>query len=139
MKEEYWANYKASSVYPIHEHEQWIREPANAKTLGIPLCLMNFALGKFRTGDDRDAFLRFLMKGAPIMRVRGHGVMVTFEYHAKAEQKPMSMIHKLGAQWFGPYTLVNIFNFATDVSTQVHWADLCACDELTPTQESVEQ
>ena len=123
MKEGYWVNYETADVFLIDEHERWVRREGNAATLGVSASVMQLALVKYEPGKDRDRFLKHLMSEAPIMRVRGHGEMVTFEYDSRSEAKPLAMIKKLGEEWFGPLTLVNIFNFADGKHLQCVWQD----------------
>jgi len=120
MKEGYWINYKTGKEFPIHEHEQWIRVPKNAKKLGVPknvIALFN----DFKPDRDRDKFLMFIMKHAPVMRVRGHGNYATFEYASRNRRDPMDAIWMWGQQNAGPFTGLYIVNFATREKAQMNW------------------
>jgi hypothetical protein len=131
MKEGYWINYETEEAFLIDEHERWIRREGNAATVGIPASVMSEAVAKYEPTKDRDRFLKHLMAEAPIMRVRGHGEMVTFEYDSNLDEKPLAMIKTLGEEWFGPHTLVNVFNFANGNHQQCAWKDW-GKDCLTP-------
>ena len=79
MREGYWINYRGGRVELIDEHQQWVRRPGHAARLGIAEeAVAEFA--RFDPATDRHAFLRFLMRRAPVMRVRGHGASVTLEF-----------------------------------------------------------
>jgi hypothetical protein len=111
MKEGYWINYRSGKVFEITEHEQWIRDEGNARALGIPPRV--FARFRdFVSGTDRDMFLLFLMKSAPVMRVRGHGVTVTFEFWSRSNVRPMAAIRSWAKRNAGSANALNIVNLA---------------------------
>ena len=110
MKDGWWINYKTGNQFPIHEHELWIRDPVNAKVLGIPPALTR-QFSRYLTGRDRNAFLTWLMKKAPIMRVRGHGLSVTFEYHATDNRLPLKSIRLFASEECSPESILHIVNF----------------------------
>jgi hypothetical protein len=124
MKEGYWANYNTGKVFLIDEHEMWIRREGNADKLGLSEKLFTATTAKYKPQKDRDEFLKNLMRHAPIMRVRGHGDVVTFEYSSKSEVKPWESIRRQGSEWFGPYTVVNIYNFETRTTVRDYWRDM---------------
>ena len=83
MKEGYWLNYKTGQTVPIGykgDHERWIRGAGNARELGVPADIIR-RFGEFTPCIDRDRFLTFVLRYAPVMRVRGHIDHVTFEFH----------------------------------------------------------
>lgn len=84
MKEGYWVNYRSGKEFVIREHEQWIREPKNAKKLGLSANVIK-SFSKFKAVKDRDKFLLFVMKNAPVMRIRGHGNYASFEYSSSPD------------------------------------------------------
>lgn len=122
MREGYWINYERNKVFDITEHEDWIRSPGNAKKLGVPNSLIGM-FGKFKPKKDRDKFLLFLMQNAPIMRVRGHGGMVTFEYSSRSKSDPIDSIFEFCKENAGPFTQLNIINFATKEQTAMYFHD----------------
>ena len=118
MTEGYWINYSSGKIFSIHEHEQWIRDPKNAKSLGLsPILIKSF--GKFKPERDRDKFLLFLMRQAPIMRVRGHGSYITFEFSSSSRQTVMDEILMFCKKNAGPYTTLYINNFTTKETVQM--------------------
>lgn len=110
MKEGYWVNYRTGKEIPIYEHEDWIRTPGNAKKLGLPAALIK-SFDKFRPKRDRDKFLLFIMKNAPVMRVRGHGNFVSFEYGSSNDKRPLDAVWSFLDDYAGPFTGVRIVNF----------------------------
>lgn len=133
MKEGYWINYETESIFLIDEHEQWIRRDGNAHKLGISASTMRTAISQYTQFTDRNAFLTYLMRHAPIMRVRGHVDMVTFEFHSEGSELPIRTISKFGEDYLGPHSVLNIFNFASNTTWRGQLSDLakaCCADCL---------
>ena len=122
MKEGLWINYSTGKQFPVDEHEQWLRSGDNAKKLGVPKNIVA-SFGEFTPGKDRDKFLLFVMKHAPVMRVRGHGISVSFEYNSRSRRDPLDAIWMWGQRNAGPFTSFFIVNFATREKTQMYWQD----------------
>jgi hypothetical protein len=118
MREGYWINYETGNVFPIDEHETWVRNRANAKKLGIPASTFK-QFPKFKVVDDREAFLVFLLKEAPVMRVRGHGIDTTFEYYNRQCGEALEAIREFSQKNGGPFSTLNIHNLATGEATSV--------------------
>jgi hypothetical protein len=123
MKEGYWINYRTGKVFKIHEHEQWIRDAANARKLGLSRQVID-GFCDFKPAVDRSRFLLFLMTKCPIMRVRGHGDDVTFEFRARSMARPMAAIRQWAGRNAGPMTLLNIVNLANMKRVHVLYKDL---------------
>lgn len=122
MKEGYWINYRTGRTFEIHEHEQWIRAEGNAQRLGVPSRVIA-CFRDFKPTTDRDKFLLHVMKCAPVMRVRGHGDSVTFEFWARLKVKPLDAIRLWIEKNAGPWTLLNIVNLARQESAQLYYKD----------------
>ena len=122
MKEGYWINYRTGRIFPVNEHEQSLREPGAAKKMGVPDKVIS-SFKKFDPVEDRDKFLLFVIQNSPLIRVRGHGDFVTFEYFLRNRQEPLDAIWEFGKQNAGPYTAMLIRNFATGESTQINFSD----------------
>jgi hypothetical protein len=122
MKEGYWLNYRTGKEFEIDEHERWLRAPGNARKLGVPPNVI-IMFNNFRPEKDRDKFLLFVMKSAPVIRARGHGSHMTFEYASRDRQSPMDSVWMLAKQHAGLFTQLDIVNFATGESTQVSFQD----------------
>jgi hypothetical protein len=84
-----WANWRhPSRVFEVGDHQTWVRDPANACRLGVAAEVMDrFTDFPYVHGDEqaRAVFLRLVMANAPVMRIRGHGDHITFEYHASTD------------------------------------------------------
>lgn len=111
MREGYWVNYDNDKTFDVEEHEQFIREPKNAKAMGVPANVIK-DFKKFTPVKDRDKFLLYVMKHAPLMRVRGHGNAITFEY-ATRSRRPMDAIWTWAKENAGPFTFIQIYNLET--------------------------
>ena len=118
MREGYWINYDSGKVFEVDEHEQWIRVSGNAQKLGVPKSVIAM-FKNFTPVRDRDKFLLFVMQHAPVMRARGHGEYVTFEYSTRDRSGPMDAIWIWGKKNAGPYTQMSINNFATKENTSI--------------------
>ena len=120
--EGYWANYDTGKIFPIDEHERWLRTPGNAKKLGLsPKVISMFK--SFRVEKDRDKFLMFVVAHAPVIRIRGHGYSTTFEYSSHSKREPLDVIWKYGKQNFGEASGLYIVNFATHESVQMSYQE----------------
>jgi hypothetical protein len=122
MKGGYWINYRTGKDFEIDEHETWLRRKGNAKKLGLPKKVVT-AIKEFKPVKDREKFLTFVMQHAAVMRVRGHGNYVTFEYSSRSRRDPMDSIWLWGLQNAGPYTGMYIVNFATGEKTSIYWRE----------------
>lgn len=118
MREGYWINYATSKTFDINEHEMWLRVPGNAKKLGLPREVIGM-FRNFKPVVDRDKFLMFVMKHAPVMRVRGHGTTVAFEYNSTSRRDPMDAIWIFGKENLGPFSTLYIVNFATNEKVEI--------------------
>jgi len=120
MREGMWINYRTGKTFDIDEHERWLRRDDNADKLGVPQKVQD-AFGEFEPVKDRDKFLLFVMKHAPVMRVRGHGNYVTFEFSSRQKRQVMDEIWLWGLKNAGALTGLYIVNFATGEKTNVYW------------------
>jgi hypothetical protein len=69
--------------------------------------------GRFRPEADRERFLVFVMRHSPVMRVRGHGSFVTFEYWARTDGKAVKQaVRRFAKRFLGPMTGLNVVNLA---------------------------
>ena len=111
MEMGFWLNYRTGKEFRIDEHEQWIRKWTNAKKLGITKDVYDEMIEKFELRKDRDKMLLWLMSRTSIMRIRGHGVSVTFEFGSDSSKKPLESIWMWGEDYAGDYTHLHITNF----------------------------
>lgn len=122
MKNGYWINYRTGNQVEVGEHEDWLRNPANARTLGIPETVIA-TFSQFQPVADRDKFLRYVMQNAPIMRVRGHGQEISFEYHSSSSKAPLEAVSEVAQRVAGPFTGIYIANLATGETASMSYKD----------------
>ena len=122
MKTGFWGNYETGVIFEIDEHELWIRRGNNASCLGIPDKVVS-RFKSFKAGKDRDRFLRFLFASAPVMRIRGHGESVTFEFSSGNRELPLMLIRRWGEDNAGPCLRLKIVNFKTGEARECLWKD----------------
>ena len=122
MNSGYWINYRTGKVFRIDEHERWIRRWPNAKKLGIPEDLFN-EFSEFEPEKDRNEFLMYVMEKAPVMRMRGHGSVYSFEFNTRRAKKPIESVWEFGMDYAGDYTSMYVVNFATKETVQMLFKD----------------
>lgn len=139
MKDGYWINYETGKNFEIDEHERWIRRGGNATKLGIPSFIQD-DFEKYVQVDQRNEFLMYLMQNAPIMRMRGHGTYLTFEFSSDSIRKPLEAVYEFCSNRAGPYTQLIINNFAKKDSVQLNWKEFKQrySDDETILRESLE-
>jgi hypothetical protein len=125
VREGYWINYHKSPplIVEVDEHEQFLRRPGNADKLGISDSMVHELFTKFEPVKDRDKMLTRLMHQAPLMRVRGHGTDITFEFASHSRRDPLEAISDFARKNAGPYTWLNIVNLATGESNSLTYED----------------
>ncbi|MDD2478727.1 MAG: hypothetical protein PHS31_02415 [Victivallaceae bacterium] len=119
MKEGFWGNYQTGEWHEIDEHEKWLRRGGNAKKLGV----LPEIIARFSEFDNRETLLPFAFANAPVMRWRGHGPSVTFEFNSESWEQPLSLISiwcKLSA---GPYLCLRMVNFHSMEIRETLWKD----------------
>ena len=115
MKEGWWVNYETGRYVALKcrglDHEGIIRNPENQQWLGLsPSVIQN--IYRFKPVQDRDSLLLHIMKATPLMRIRGHGAYVTFEFSSDEEYQPLEAIRRWVKKNAGPMTVLNIVNFS---------------------------
>ena len=120
MKEGFWGNYETCVWFQIDEHEMWLRRGDNAAQLGIPESVIT----EFSHFPNRETLLPFVFRHAPVMRWRGHGVSVTFEFHAEDWEKPLELIRKWCALFAGDFLFLRMVNFRGMEIREMLWKDL---------------
>jgi len=120
MNEGYWGNYMTGEIFLIDEHEMWIRRGNNASKLGIPQAVQR-RFKEFMVKEDRDRLLSFIFAHAPVMRFRGHGSYVTFEFNCADWAKPLELVCIWSEANAGPLLGLLIVNFATNEAIEATW------------------
>ena len=106
----FWLNYNTGKEFRIDEHERWIRRWINAKKIGISETIYKQYIDKFEPVEDRDKMLLWIMNIAPLMRVRGHGTTVTFEFATEKVRSALDAIYDWGENYAGDYSNFHISN-----------------------------
>ena len=122
MKDGFWLNYRTGEYYLIDEHEMWLRTPGNAQKLGVSQKLID-KFSDFTPVRDRNKFLIWVMQNSPVMRIRGHGGYVTFEYSSRSQSAPLDTILMWGKNNLGPLSEMHIVNFAGSEMTNIRWCE----------------
>lgn len=120
MRDGMWINYRTGKSFNIDEHERWLRRKGNADKLGVPKKVQD-KFDEFEPVKDRNKFLLFVMNNSSVMRVRGHGNYVSFEFSSRRKRQVMEEIWLWGLKNAGAYTGMYIVNFATGEKTNVYW------------------
>ena len=120
MKEGFWGNYETGEWFRIDEHERWLRTPGNAERLGVP----EETAAAFAKYQTRDELLPFVYRHAPVMRWRGHGSSVTFEFDSAEWGRPLELIHNWGRSFAGDHLHFHMVNFRTMEVRDALWRDL---------------
>lgn len=115
MKDGYWINWQTGKVLEMPaggDHEVFIRQVENAKSLSVPDSVFQ-QFTRFKIGEafDRHKFLVWLFKAVRLIRVRGHGNWTSFNFSARCNDKPYKAIQRCAAKWFGPVMLMEVVNF----------------------------
>lgn len=122
MRDGSWINYETRAylglLCPGLEHEIVIRNPEHQVWLGVPESVAK-EFQRFRVKRDRVKFLHFIMQNVPLMRIRGYGIRVAFNYWSDADSKPYAMITKWYKRWGGPSLLLDVTNFETGRNERV--------------------
>lgn len=117
MTEGYWINYNTGKVIEMPDHELWIRDARNAKKIGLAANVHALAANI----KDREKYLLFILQHSPLMRVRGHGTEVGFQFATHSRQDAMDAILLFGKKNLGPGSWMMIDNFATKENTQMNF------------------
>jgi hypothetical protein len=115
-KDGHWLNYKTRQIRLIDDHENWMRRPENWKVIGIPSDMMEGLCADYTPRIERELFLLCVLVLFPLIRVRGHGVSVTFEFYSLDQESLVleaivqSCQRTIGV---GNHTCLKIVNFAS--------------------------
>lgn len=112
MKEGYWINFENNLVFQVDDHERWLRRNVNAEKIGVLFRIIDL-FDKFTPVEDRYEFLLTVIANAPIIRVRGHGAYITFEFCSEETGKVFNVILRFCLEVeAGEYTELHMVNFA---------------------------
>jgi len=116
VNEGWWVNFETGRTVALKcrgaDHEAAIRDPKNQRWLGLPPPVIK-GIRRFTPIQERDSLLLHIMKSSPLMRIRGHGAYVTFEFSSNEEYQPLDSIRKWVKKNAGPMTILNVVNFSS--------------------------
>lgn len=122
MLDGFWMNYATMKWQTITEHETWIREEKNAMKIGVsPEVFAQFKA--YVPHDDRIPLLTWLLGAAPLMRIRGHGASITFEFSHPQVDAPLGALAKWCRACAGEQSQLTVRNFATGAEHHVRWGE----------------
>jgi len=109
----------------ITEHASWILKPENARLLRLPEEVQSelSTISWDFNGPGREAILRLAMS-AGLIRMRGHGSSVTFEFTLPMSAAIQS-VRPFMDQNFGPLTWCQFNDLDTGQSFGSFYKDLC--------------
>jgi len=119
----FWINYSTGEVFRIDEHERWIRRWPNAEKIGIKEEIYKEYMEKFEATKDRNKLLVWLMGKVPVIRVRGHGSVVTFEFATERVRPVLDAIYDWGSQYAGSFSNFHIVNLKKNKTVDMLFKD----------------
>ena len=122
MLDGYWVNYATLYWEMITEHETWIRDEDNARRIGVPPEVFEH-FREYVPHDDRVPMLTRLLDSTPLMRIRGHGVSITFEFSNPDPKFPLQALVFWCEECAGEQNMLVIRNFATGREHHVRWSE----------------
>jgi len=84
-------NWKTGRIVPVNEHENAIRDSDTIKLLSVPRSVVS-EFARYARGANKNKFVRWLMKRAPLMCIFKEGIKVTFEYASKSDTVPHAAV-----------------------------------------------
>jgi hypothetical protein len=91
--------------------------------LGITLSTAKEFL-RFKPQKDRVRLLKYAMKKIPLMRIRGYGSRVSFQFSSpESDPRPYLTIKRWIQRWGGPVLLLQVTNFSTKRTARVLASD----------------
>lgn len=107
-----WVNYATGEIWEVNEHQTFLFSGDNRVKMGVP----NWLWDKIEGKDDPDKRLAVLLQiiaGAPLIRVRQHGTLCSFEFSDPDSAQPLKAIAKaaefLGLGNFSDLLIINFF------------------------------
>ena len=132
MKEGAWINARTGKFSWITEHASWIKNRANAESIGVPSTVSDkiATMDADFDGEGRAEILATVMK-AGFIRMRGHGSFWTFEFTMESEPALWSCLEFL-TNFAGPYTSCRFNNLRTGETIDMPFQDFAKEMEASP-------
>ena len=121
MNEGFWLNGRLNKFQEVNEHAMWIADSKNAKKIGLPSNLFE-KIKELNPSTDRVEILTTAMSGG-LIRVRGHGGSVTFEFSMKTTDALWAIYAFLKKIGVGEYTQVYVANVRTHENLSTTYKD----------------
>ncbi len=123
MKEGCWIMAASGHYEYVDDHARWIQSPGNAERMGLQEdVIREIRLLKWDfDGPGRRAILLSAMADG-LIRARGHGPYVTFEFTIKIEaavQGALPFMHAVA----GPFTLCRFMSLTNGDAVDFFWKD----------------
>jgi len=129
MRDGWWVNYDSRAYVGLHclgaEHEKVLRDPEyqNQKWLGIPHSVSK-EFRSFKPRKDRVKLLKFAMKTLPLMRIRGYGSKVSFQFNRpESDPRPYMAVKRWIHRFGGDALLLVVTNLSTNMTVSVQASD----------------
>lgn len=120
MTDGYWIAMDGKEL-GIHDHEAAIRRPEVAQRFNVPVRIFK-QMGRFKTGEDRDQFLPWVMRRVPIIRARGRGVVCDLQWGRGTDKQAFRAIHKWGKKvGCGDFLMLSMSNLRTGKQYNCYW------------------
>lgn len=110
MRDGFWINYEINHFEPIKEHETCLRRWDVATRLRVPKKIFT-QFQHYTPIVDREAFLLFVYRNVPLMRVRAHGTYTRFEFSSEDEKAAYKAIKRFADKHLGEAMMLSIANF----------------------------
>lgn len=118
MKDGYFINFKIFRVVKIEEHEMYLRSE-NLSGLGIKPGILK----RFDEFNSRIPLLLFVLQNSSLIRVRGYGDSITFEYSSRLIKSPIEAIKKFCKIYAGTFSKLKIVNFNKNEIIFIYYKD----------------
>ena len=121
MTEGFWINSKTNKFVPIDEHAMWITNEKNYKKIGLSKSIFN-KIKNLNPQSDRVEILTSAMADG-LIRVRGHGTSITFEFSIPVSTALWSIYAFLKKVGVGEFTGLYIANLRTKESISTTYGE----------------
>jgi len=134
MKEGAWINGKTGKFAWITEHASWVKDPENARSIGVPESVIEKiqSLRSDFNGKGREEILATVMQ-AGFIRMRGHGSFWTFEFTMPSEEALWACMSFL-QDFAGPFTQCRFNNLRTGETIDTPFQEFEKTMQQDPTQ-----
>ena len=123
-----WYNPRTDKVFnfgAFDTHDNWLKNPANAKELGLRPETLQLIAGLDLSDPDSADLIRAAAVNDGIVRIRDYRNKVSVQLKARRGLRDLLFnVHKVLVRFFEPYSTVTIHNMATGEDTTLTIADM---------------